>query len=92
MVPTPTRSLRPVTYVWVNASQGKSSHLRIYSAQMTQQIALKELGTVTLSSCCVKSVLFVPGDNRFCSPVHGDSSSPSRPDLVIKILPAKYNF
>ena len=61
MVPTPTRSLRPVTYVWVNAAQGKSSHLRIYSAQSSQQISLKELGTVTLSSCGVVAVVFVPG-------------------------------
>ena len=61
MVPTPTRSLRPVTYVWVNAAQGKSSHLRIYSAQSSQQISLKELGTITLSSCGVVAVVFVPG-------------------------------
>ena len=81
-VPTPTRSLRPVTYVWVNASLGRSSHLRIFSAQMTQQIALKELGTVVLSSCCVKAVMFVPGlTNGVVSSAPGDSGL-TRGDLV----------
>ena len=81
-VPTPTRSLRPVTYVWVSASLGRSSHLRIFSAQMTQQISLKELGTVVLSSCCVKAVLFVPGlTNGVVSSAPGDSGV-TRGDLV----------
>ena len=61
MVPTPTRTLRPVTYVWANASDGVSSYLRIYSAQITQQINLKDLGTVVLSSCCARSLVHVPG-------------------------------
>merc|ERR1719445_661046 len=78
-VPTPTRSLRPVTYVWVNASHGKSSHLRIYSAQMTQQINLKELGTVVLSSCSVKAVVHVPGLTNGVVTHEGDTS---RADMV----------
>ena len=48
LVQTPTRTLRPVTYVWVNATDGKSLHLRVYLVQTTQQIALKELGTIIL--------------------------------------------
>ena len=61
MVPTPTRTLRPLTYVWANASDGVSSYLRIYSVQITQQINLKDLGTVVLSSCCARSLVHVPG-------------------------------
>ena len=67
MVPTPTRTLRPVTYVWAAASDGSSSYLRIYSVQVTQQINLKDLGTVVLSSCCARSLVHVPG------PGQGDS-------------------
>ena len=80
LVQTPTRTLRPVTYVWVNATDGKSSHLRIYSAQMTQHINLKELGTIMLSSCCVRSTIFVPGTNRGVATQMPDE--PLKSDLV----------
>ena len=70
-VPTPTRSLRPVTYVWVNASLGRSSHLRIFSAQMTQQIALKELGTR------VKILTVAPA-------THTDKFAGARPSLLVR--------
>ena len=39
----------------------QTPHLRIYSAQSSQQISLKELGTITLSSCGVVAVVFLPG-------------------------------
>ena len=80
LVQTPTRTLRPVTYVWVNATDGKSSHLRIYSAQTTQQINLKELGTIMLSSCCVRSTIFVPGTNSGVATQNPDE--PLKSDLV----------
>jgi len=80
LVQTPTRTLRPVTYVWVNATDGKSSHLRIYSAQTTQQINLKELGTILLSSCCVRSTIFVPGTNSGVATQTPDE--PLKSDLV----------
>ena len=64
LVPTPTRTLRPVTYVWAAASDGSSSYLRIYSVQVTQQINLKDLGTVVLSSCCARSLVHVPGPGQ----------------------------
>ena len=57
LVPTPTRTQRPVTYAWTAATAGHSSHLRVYSANTTQ---LKELGTVTLSSCTARAIVFVP--------------------------------
>ena len=78
MVPTPTRALRPVTYVWVNACHGQSSHLRIYSACMSQQLNLKELGSIVLSSCSVRAVIHVPGMTNNSSP----ASSYDNGDLV----------
>jgi len=76
LVPTPTRTLRPVTYVWANTTDGRSSQLRIYSAQTTQ---LKELGTISLSSCCVKATIFVPAAASGLLP---SSEEPLRADLV----------
>ena len=68
---------RPVTYVWANATDTVSSHIKIYSVQVkpissihpfihpsfqvNQQIALKDLGTIVLSSCVARSIIFVPG-------------------------------
>ena len=61
LVPTPTRTLRPVTYVWAAAAEGASCHLRVYTAQTSQQVGLKELGTVLLSSCQARAIIFLPG-------------------------------
>jgi len=77
LVPTPTRTLRPVTYVWANTTDGRSSQLRIYSAQTTQ---LKELGTISLSSCCVKATVFVPA--AAASGIPPSTEEPLRADLV----------
>ena len=94
LVPTPTRTLRPVrtldqtslditldlcqvTYVWANTTDGRSSQLRIYSAQTTQ---LKELGTISLSSCCVKATVFVPA--AAASGIPPSTDEPLRADLV----------
>ena len=65
-----------MTYVWANTTDGRSSQLRIYSAQTTQ---LKELGTISLSSCSVKSTIFVPAATTGLSP---SSEEPLRADLV----------
>jgi len=80
LVPTPTRTLRPVTYVWANATDGVSSYLRIYSVQINQQIALKDLGTTVLSSCCARSILYVPGTSGGVAQTNPDN--PLRADLV----------
>ena len=80
LVPTPTRTLRPVTYVWANASDGVSSYLRIYSVQINQQIALKDLGTVVLSSCCARALIHVPGTTGGVAKTSADN--PLRADLV----------
>merc|ERR1719481_1223764 len=80
LVPTPTRTLRPVTYVWANATDGISSHLKIYSVQVNQQISLKDLGTVELSSCCARSIVFVSGTSGGVA--QSNSDNPLRTDLV----------
>ena len=80
LVSTPTRTLRPVTYVWANVIDGVSSYLRIYSAQVNQQIALKDLGTTVLSSCMARCLLHVPGTSGGVA--HGHSDHPLRSDLV----------
>ena len=80
LLPTPTRTLRPVTYVWANATDGVSSYLRIYSVQINQQISLKDLGSTVLSSCCARSVVFVPGTSGGVAQVSSDH--PLRADLV----------
>jgi len=79
LVSSPTRSLRPVTYVWVNATDGRTSNLRIYTAQVTNQVALKDLGTIVLPSR-VRALLFVPGSNGgVASPI---TDEPLKSDLV----------
>jgi len=80
LVPTPTRTLRPVTYVWANATDTVSSHIKIYSVQVNQQIALKDLGTTVLSSCCARSIVFVPGTSGGVA--QSNSDNPLRCDLV----------
>jgi len=80
LVPTPTRTLRPVTYVWANATDGISSHIKIYSVQVNQQIALKDLGTTVLSSCCARSIVYVPGTSGGVA--QSNSDNPLRTDLV----------
>ena len=59
MVETPTRTLKPVSYIWTNCTDGTSSSLRIYSAIKTQQVVLKELGTIN-PPCLINSLIFVP--------------------------------
>jgi len=71
LIQTPTRTLRPVTYVWVNAyaTEGHSSHLKVFSIQLNQKISLKELGCHLLSSCSVRVMQYVPGGGvGACSP------------------------
>ena len=80
LVPTPTRTLRPVTYVWANATDGISSFIKIYSVQVNQQIALKDLGTTVLSSCCARSIVYVPGTSGGVA--QSNSDNPLRTDLV----------
>ena len=80
LVPTPTRTLRHVTYVWANATDGVSSYLKIYSVQINQQIALKDMGTTLLSSCCAKCLVFVPGTSGGVANTSADH--PLRSDLV----------
>jgi len=80
LVPTPTRTLRPVTYVWANATDGMSSFIKIYSVQVNQQIALKDLGTTVLSSCCARSIVYVPGTSGGVA--QSNSDNPLRTDLV----------
>merc|ERR1719187_1057486 len=80
LVPTPTRTLRPVTYVWANATDTVSSHIKIYSVQVNQQIALKDLGTIVLSSCVARSIIFVPGTSGGVAQTNSDT--PLRTDLV----------
>ena len=80
LVPTPTRTLRPVTYVWANETDGISSHIKIYSVQVNQQIALKDLGTTVLSSCCARSIVYVPGTSGGVA--QSNSDNPLRTDLV----------
>jgi len=80
LVPTPTRTLRPVTYVWANATDTVSSHIKIYSVQVNQQIALKDLGTIVLSSCVARSIIFVPGTSGGVA--QNNSDNPLRTDLV----------
>ena len=78
MVPTPTRSLRPITYVWTATTDGKSSNLRVYSANTTQ---LKELGTIPLPSCCARATVYIPAvtsSDQTC----GWPGDPLRGDLV----------
>ena len=82
LVPTPTRTLRPVTYVWANASDGVSSFLRIYSVTIQQQISLKDLGTTVLSSCCARALLHVPGTSGGVARTQEQAASPLRADLV----------
>ena len=79
LVPTPTRTLRPVTYVWANATDGVSSWLKVYSVQAAQQISLKELGTVVLSSCTARALVFAPG---LGGGLAGREEPPLRQDLV----------
>ena len=45
---------RPATYVWVNATDGLSSHLKVFQVQVNQQISLKELATHSLTSCAAR--------------------------------------
>merc|ERR1719430_728389 len=80
LVPTPTRTLRPVTYVWANATDTVSSHIKIYSVQVNQQIALKDPGTIVLSSCVARSIIFVPGTSGGVA--QNNSDNPLRTDLV----------
>eukprot|EP00088_Acartia_fossae_P030831 TRINITY_DN3181_c0_g3_i1.p1 TRINITY_DN3181_c0_g3~~TRINITY_DN3181_c0_g3_i1.p1 ORF type:complete len:810 (+),score=134.88 TRINITY_DN3181_c0_g3_i1:321-2432(+) len=61
LVQTPTRTLRPMTYVWVNATDSRSSHLKVFSIQLNQKISLKEIGCHLLSSCSVRVMQYVPG-------------------------------
>ncbi|XP_023325596.1 rho guanine nucleotide exchange factor 10 [Eurytemora carolleeae] len=61
LVQTPTRALRPVTYVWVNATDGYSANLKVFMVQVNQKISLKELGSHFLSSCNVHALQYVPG-------------------------------
>jgi len=79
-VETPTRTLRPVTYVWAAATNGSSSYLQIYSTQVAQQISLKELGTIQISGCLARSVIYVPGILRIDIDSSGDSALSS--DLI----------
>lgn len=78
-----TRSLRPQTFVWVNAHDGISSHLRIFGIT-AQHTGLKELGTISLPDTAgitggVKCIQYVPG-------LHGgvavSDPEPLRGDLV----------
>ena len=87
---------RPVTYVWANATDTVSSHIKIYSVQVkpissihpfihpsfqvNQQIALKDLGTIVLSSCVARSIIFVPGTSGGVA--QNNSDNPLRCDLV----------
>jgi len=66
-VPTPTRTLKPVTYVWTQvapveqSARGEisSSTLRIFSVKKTQQIAIKELGSLE-TGAAVNALVYVP--------------------------------
>ena len=68
-VPTPTRTLKPVTYIWAHCAPshgespstngGVSSSLRIYSVKKTQAIAIKELGCLE-TGAAVNAVVYVP--------------------------------
>lgn len=60
MVQTPTRAQRVQTYLWTNATDGRSSHLRILGVA-SNQTAMKELGTIALEHLAVRTVQFVPG-------------------------------
>ena len=48
--------------------------------QVNQQIALKDLGTIVLSSCVARSIIFVPGTSGGVA--QNNSDNPLRTDLV----------
>ena len=83
LIPTATRTLRPQTFVWVNAHDGINSHLRIFNVT-AQHTGLKELGTICLPDTTtinggIKCIQYVPG-------LHGGipaaDPEPLRGDLV----------
>ncbi|TRY79106.1 hypothetical protein TCAL_02839 [Tigriopus californicus] len=79
MVQTPTRTLRPHTYVWTNATDGHSSHLRIFSVP-NQNTGLKELGTISLEHFYARTIQYVPGLTNGVA--NSSPDDPLRSDLV----------
>ena len=68
-------SIDPSTHPYI------SIHPSIHpSIQVNQQIALKDLGTIVLSSCVARSIIFVPGTSGGVAQTNSDN--PLRCDLV----------
>ena len=70
-------------YVWTNATDSQSSHLRIFGVT-NHQACLKELGTIHLERTNVRTVQFVPGMNGglACSSNAALMDEPLKADMV----------
>eukprot|EP00095_Tigriopus_kingsejongensis_P003352 maker-scaffold787_size97196-snap-gene-0.12 protein:Tk03352 transcript:maker-scaffold787_size97196-snap-gene-0.12-mRNA-1 annotation:"rho guanine nucleotide exchange factor 10" len=79
MVQTPTRTLRPHTYVWTNATDGQSSYLRIFSVP-NNNTGLKELGTISLKHLFVRTIQYVPGITNGVA--NAATDDPLKSDLI----------
>jgi hypothetical protein len=69
------------SYVWTNATDGHSSHLRIFNVT-NHQACLKELGTVALEKSHVRTVQFVPGMSGGLACSSSAMEEPLRADMV----------